>query len=72
MDMRRQHQSSLNIAILSLVVTVPALLYILVAIAFQSYKAVTGYTGPYPLLHLGVFDSPEVVRGIFGRMNSTR
>jgi hypothetical protein len=32
---------------------VPALLYILAAIAFQSYKAVTGYTGPYPLLDLG-------------------
>ena len=53
MDMRRQHQSSPGIAILSLGLTVPALLYILAAIAFQSYKAVTGYTGPYPLLDLG-------------------
>ena len=53
MDMRRQQQSSHEIAILSLVLTLPALLYILAAIAFQSYKAVTGYTGPYPLLDLG-------------------
>jgi hypothetical protein len=53
MDMRRQQQSSPGIAILSLGLTVPALLYILAAIAFQSYKAVTGYTGPYLLLDLG-------------------
>ena len=63
MDMRRQHQSSLRIAILSLVVTVPALLYMLVAITFQSYKAVTRYTGPYPLLHLG--DSQHLVSSLF-------
>lgn len=72
MEMRRQYQSSLSIAIVSLVVTVPALLYMLAAIAFLSYKAVTGYTGPYPLLHLGVFTSPEVVRGKLGRMDATR
>ena len=53
MDMRRQQQSSQGTAILSLVLTLPALLYILAAIAFQSYKAVTGYIGPYPLLDLG-------------------
>jgi hypothetical protein len=52
-DMRQQQRSSNGIAILSLVLTVPALLYILAAIAFQSYKAVTGFTGPYPLLDLG-------------------
>jgi hypothetical protein len=72
MDMQRQYQSSLSIAIVSLVVTVPALLYILAAIALLSYKAVTGYIGPYPLLHLGVFDSPEGVRGKLGRMDATR
>ena len=54
MDTRRQQQSSTGIAILSMVLTVPALLYILSAIAFQFYKAVTGFTGPYPLLNLGV------------------
>ena len=53
MDMRRQPQSSTGIAILSMVLTVPALLYILAAITFQFYKAVTGFTGPYPLLDLG-------------------
>ena len=53
MDMRRQPQSSTGIAILSMVLTVPALLYILAAITFQFYKAVMGFTGPYPLLDLG-------------------
>ena len=53
MDMRRRHQSSYGIPILSIMLSLPVLLYMLAAIVFQIYKAVTGFTGPYPFLDLG-------------------
>jgi len=68
MSIRRQHQASYALPILSMVLSLPALLYILAGIAFQIYKVATGFNGqfgvPSPLLDFGL--PQQLVTRLFG------